>query len=117
MSEAQEKRSPLELANLLASWLEDDLNDHYLQPLIQAFAALEARVRECEWISVSERYPKLGQQVLVWFAGEAEPHMDLWTYSGENQYFMAKTRAKNSERVTHWQPLPEPPRVSGQAGE
>ena len=43
-SDENEHRSPLVLAELLATWLEDDLRDHYLNPIIDAHGDLCAQL-------------------------------------------------------------------------
>ena len=55
-----------------------------------------------EWISVEERLPEIGQSVLV-YSSKYYPVVecrDLVTYM----------RMGNYSGVTHWMPLPEPPK-------
>lgn len=63
-----------------------------------------------EWISINERFPHKGQQVLVWFANSPEPYIDCWTFDNSNQYFRDFKPARGDMNVTHWMPLPEPPK-------
>jgi hypothetical protein len=67
------------------------------------------------WISVSERLPDEDEEVLVW-CSEAErfdvvwqKYIDVaWQHNGtwyNNQFTYPE--------VSHWQPLPEPPKVEG----
>jgi hypothetical protein len=64
------------------------------------------------WISVKDGLPERGKKVLVWFANEAEPYMDVWRYDGANQYFREKPSKYPLRDVTHWQPQPDPPEVA-----
>ena len=65
-----------------------------------------------EWISVKDKLPKSKGQYIVAY------HPCYWNDVQENTIcvgmdsFMGKTRwAKNKfQRVTHWMPLPEPPK-------
>lgn len=66
-----------------------------------------------EWISVKDRLPESKGQYIVAY------HPCYWNNVQENTIcvgmdsFMGKTRwAKNKfQRVTHWMPLPEPPKM------
>jgi hypothetical protein len=80
-----------------------------------------------EWIDVREKFPDVGQEVLVWFDESSEPYMAVWKYDGMNQYFCPFSPApfKKSarlaqpppaQRVTHWMPLPDPPVASSAEG-
>jgi hypothetical protein len=56
-----------------------------------------------EWISVEDRLPKDYQLVIV-DGGVARLQGDFWySYTGSNGRFI-------TWRVTHWMPLPEPPK-------
>lgn len=70
------------------------------------------RVEE-RWTPVTDGYPPLGTRVMVYFARELEPYMDVWRYDGVNQYFAARTRAPRHQCVTHWRYLPAPPMEVG----
>lgn len=56
-----------------------------------------------DWISVEERKPAVKQGVIVWLSDR-----------GFNEHNVAKTTFDkygfNLSNVTHWQPLPEPPK-------
>jgi hypothetical protein len=61
-----------------------------------------------EWISVDDRLPDRGMEVLVtWLS----PHTDTWQYMVDdacpNGTFMSDGVGP---RITHWMPLPEPPK-------
>lgn len=60
-----------------------------------------------EWISVKDRLPNKGEVVLCFFKYEPEsPNVVC-----ENLYYGSKIFMSDSEKVTHWMPLPEPPEV------
>lgn len=68
---------------------------------------------ERRWIPVEERFPNKGELVLVYFGNSpAGLYCDAWEYSGSNQYFRKKPSRNPQEDVTHWQPLPAPPKES-----
>lgn len=85
----------------LATWntrpIEDALNAR--------IAKLEAERR---WIPVSERLPENGGEYWVWFDDDFTgiKTSGYCDYSKQNGW-------DNTERVTHWLPLPEPPEVQG----
>lgn len=81
-------------------------------------AEIEELLKEREWISVKDRLPKAGDDVLVWFEyyryGE---YNCLYQTYGIGTYFdIVKSWLINGEtgwrnlRVIKWMPLPEPPK-------
>ena len=67
-----------------------------------------------QWIPVTERLPKPGQQVLaaipprVW---NEENQALIETLDYEQEGFYSWKDDEWQKRVTHWMPLPEPPEV------
>lgn len=63
----------------------------------------------CEWISINERKPKYGQQVLVYRKSKkmCAPHVSMCTYYGDRG---ANEFSRRTQYVTHWIPLPKPPK-------
>lgn len=57
-----------------------------------------------EWISVEDRLPDVGIDVLVCYRNEC----DVARYSDTYRCFFTGMYA--CENVTHWMPLPEPPK-------
>ena len=55
-----------------------------------------------EWIPVTERLPEQGQEVIVYDGGVLKPK--VFAYHFWNKDFDSWTR------ITHWMPLPEPPK-------
>lgn len=61
-----------------------------------------------EWISVKERLPEEGEQVLLLW--KHLDHMENGQLD-EGQYILFDGESMSSH-PTHWMPLPEPPEVS-----
>lgn len=61
-----------------------------------------------EWISVSDRLPEDDREVLVWGCG----FMAIgWCNNGKDgRYWCANDFDYKDGEVTHWRPLPEPPK-------
>ena len=65
-----------------------------------------------EWISVEKELPKLGQRVLAWAENGKNQTKDLMLqvgFAGEDHWIYGYHN-NNMVGVTHWQPLPEPPK-------
>lgn len=57
-----------------------------------------------EWISVEDRLPEFNKKVLVYIDSK-EIHTDEYIDRGYAEYFVVWHSC-----VTHWMPLPEPPK-------
>ena len=63
-----------------------------------------------EWVSVDERLPEVGQEVLVYWRNTSQKaeHFELTHYDGDHWFLL-----DNTERpwivVVAWMPLPSPP--------
>ena len=65
-----------------------------------------------QWIPVSERLPEDGVDVLVsWGTPEGELLIAHWR-ADEREWFDDEGKRVPAVGVTHWMPLPEPPRAS-----
>lgn len=76
-----------------------------------------------EWISVKERLPEKSGSYLVcyktgvvkiitYFTGTIAPNHETWCEDGPGFYILINKVGYNiSDSVTHWMPLPEPPKV------
>jgi hypothetical protein len=63
------------------------------------------------WISVDERLPEKGQEVLAYRGDFRGDMMNTYTYLGTGDWeddYGYRGSAKH-EGITHWMPLPEPP--------
>ena len=73
-----------------------------------AWEMWQARAAQSEWISVEDRLPETETSVLVCtergyiFLSWASNEDVFWFYNEDED-----------DRVTHWQPLPEPPETRG----
>ena len=78
---------------------------HPCPPKASAERIYNAGYRKQEWISVGERLPESDGEFLVWndFYGAIVGH-----YWARGKYFISK-----AVTVTHWMPLPEPPKGEG----
>lgn len=55
-----------------------------------------------EWIPVTERLPEQGQEVIVYSGGVLKPTVFAYQFWNKNYDSWA--------RITHWQPMPQPPK-------
>lgn len=70
-----------------------------------------ADVRPVRWIPVEERLPKLFQPVIVCRKGkDGKPMVEAGSMDHNGWWKVYGTRTKT---VTHWMPLPEPPKEDG----
>ena len=76
-----------------------------------------SQVKQGEWISVDERLPDKRQEVLAYRGDFNGDMMNVYTYLGsanwEDDY--GYRGSTEHEGITHWMPLPEPPKMKGGA--
>jgi hypothetical protein len=64
-----------------------------------------------EWISVEDRLPEPNKLVLcIWERGDGGGCYGFARYQRENVWYVSN---EGMPRVTHWMPLPEPPKMKG----
>ncbi len=67
-----------------------------------------------EWIACSKQPPPVGVQVLAYGAAMRElvggVCMDVWMWDGRGWWSEGGTEIARGAPVTHWMPLPEPPK-------
>lgn len=64
-----------------------------------------------DWISISQRLPNRsdGEYVLIWGEDEDGDREVYKAYLGSDDFFY--WRGMEFNNVTHWMPLPEPPKT------
>lgn len=77
---------------------------------IQDILKDEPGINPYEWISVEDRLPKKGEEVLI-YRGHHSGLMNVCTYIGDNDWeddygYWSRTE---DEGITHWMHLPAPP--------
>ena len=60
-----------------------------------------------KWIPVSERLPNLYETVIV--CDVREQYVGAWMYYGNGDW-LHDDKLFGAEEITHWMPLPEPPK-------
>ena len=74
-----------------------------------------------EWISIEDKLPEDGKEVLVWGKYYFEVPTQAFIYNGVwkgslevtdhmEQCDRDNSRLTSGHRITHWMPLPEPPK-------
>ena len=114
------------LTNYAYEYINDGFEQEY-EAVKMAIAALreqEQREREPkvveidqvknEWVSVEERLPEIGTEVLICDIFDTRNYMDVWSLE-DDEDGDAVWEDKNGnwysvDEVTHWMPLPEPPK-------
>ena len=66
--------------------------------------------KQSEWISVDERLPEVGESVL----GYAESMEECFVVAYSNTYRTFFCGQFPNDDITHWMPLPEPPKKGGE---
>lgn len=72
-----------------------------------------AEIRErMQWVSVDDRLPEKDETILVWVGTMCTRACVGKTPYGPAWYLIDKNCYLNWWSVTHWMPLPEPPKVN-----
>lgn len=89
----------------------EKVDEIFVVEVSRILAEVRAAERDDRWIPVEERLPEDGSVKIVWTVyteGEEWPCIGLGYYV--NRWYVPTGRS-----VTHWQPLPEPPRSRQEA--
>lgn len=90
---------------------ECDMADEYIDKLSKRLKS------KSEWISVDTELPKNDEEILIWSADvqkqwkerEVKP-MTCYYHNGFKAYRSDDNKFLNKINITHWQPLPKPPK-------
>ena len=72
-----------------------------------AWQAWQARAQQSAWISVEDRQPETETTVLI-----CTKRGDIFSSWASNEDVFWFYGEEEDNRVTHWQPLPEPPKAA-----
>jgi hypothetical protein len=91
-----------------------DWNDNAIKEitLTDKILSLISEEKRDEWVSVEDRLPEEGQVVSIWSEQHGfQSKYYLTVYSESNKFFEPFQSGISVIRdVTHWQPLPQPPK-------
>lgn len=120
MTQSALKRAQAEALVGLREWCNTELRDRLDRTFLSLF---QIRGSGMTWISVKERLPEDGQDVLAWIEGNFVPRHTMATFrlfSREGQsgheFIMHGWDLLRGWSVTAWQPLPKPPESSSANG-
>ena len=94
-----------------AEWLWAEICSSEISRLKSELQSAQEEIQKLKsnkWISVSDRLPNPGQNVLVYRKGYFHP-FDVAEYSKVFAMEFIANAICITDHVTHWQPLPEPP--------
>lgn len=94
-----------ELANENKELRDERDVDHYAN--IALYSALEEERKKHEWVSVKDRLPEEGQVVIA--CGKKSATSGMYQGIGTKPEYWW-WRGKTIKTVTHWMPLPDPPK-------
>ena len=97
------------LSNALTK--EEEISNRYAEMLDKTEEELNAERVKQEWISVDERLPEHSQKVLV--CDDRQNMVTAMYVTFDNGGFDWCTSVRLVYEVTHWMPLPEPPKMKG----
>lgn len=81
--------------------------------------SLRNQLAECQWISVEDRLPDdltRTNYLTVSVIGSMTPKMGVKITSGRKDACGFRFNLMDWERVTHWMPLPQPPKAMSEKG-
>lgn len=90
--------------------LEFNCSDEKAVALIRASRLYDEGVMPTEWISVDERLPEEREDVAILIRLDGCIYYRVGWWRGENVEWMQAGLGLIEGTVTHWMPLPEPPK-------
>lgn len=79
--------------------------------IIKAMEAYAKVSQEDGWISVEDRLPEDGSQCLVSLQFKHSEPETICTLFDDGRFFNLEDKAHAFKNVTHWMPLPNPPKT------
>ena len=91
-------------AHVMANYPNDPLLRHIVINVLDTLPKVDVTDNNVgsKWIPVTERLPEQGQEVIVYDGGVLKPKVFCYLFWNKNYDSWA--------RITHWMPLPEPPK-------
>lgn len=121
LNEEIKARTDSYTTHLASGGKPDPAEEVHLDALKMALAALREQ-EQSKWISVKERLPELEKEVLICDLNDERDeglYMDVWSLEDDEDggvVWADKNGAWYSlDDVTHWMPLPEPPKEDATA--
>lgn len=102
-----EKKFRLDLDEKAQSFLDDQNAIYFRNGANWAFQWFS---RQQQWVSVKERLPEEGTQVIVLLEFETEEPETICAGYDDIGFFNLEDRTHYWTNVTRWMPLPEPPK-------
>lgn len=86
--------------------------DHGCEGALIANILIANGVTIQKWIPVTERLPKEDTDVLCYRGNHIGDLMDVYTYKGDDEWddTYGNRQYTEDEGITHWMPLPQPPK-------
>lgn len=82
-----------------------------LEACIEAQNVVFDELRKRQWISVKDRLPEICQDVLVYCKNTQRVTIGRFAHWYDNDgWDIVGTKGRFNDIVTHWQPMPEPPK-------
>ena len=89
--------------------LADQIKDKAMQDLREICMHLSDEDNDW-WISVTEGVPKDCEKILIFWEEHSEPMVDTAFWQKDAKRFDAQHWTGMEGKITHWRPLPEPPK-------
>lgn len=90
----------------------DVVEMNYVENITLADHLIAHGVTIQRWIPVTERLPEKNTDVLAYRGNHIGDLMDVYTYKGDDEWddTYGNRQYTEDEGITHWMPLPEPPK-------
>lgn len=104
-----------DMAKLAVNNILECINSNEELRQIESMRFDDTGYRKQEWISVEDRLPDVLQEVFVYRGNHIGNLMNVYTYVGGDMWQdeLGFGCRQVDEGITHWMPLPEPPKMKG----